>query len=454
MKLRKILTWGLASMLAATSLAGCGNSSSNADAKTPTGQESNAGGQQNTSGDAGSDVTTITYWGWDTNWYEPMIKAFEKDHPNIKIEVTNVAYSDYFTKIQQAIASGSELPTMVQQSCTLIANYKELGVFEDLTQAPYNVDPNKFFDFIKDRAMTEDGKLIGIEQSVSPSAIAYKRDLAKEYFGTDDPNELAKILSTPEDYIKYGKEVQEKSGGKTYLFHSGGAVAEWLYFADSTDLQNGKTLNFTKKMTPVMDLLVQMRDNKVVDTFENGTPQANATYAGDSHIFYPCPNWAITYYIKANDPDGSGNWGLMMPATGGYSHGGCSIGITNTSTDAEKAAAWEFMNWAFLTQDGVDVAKSEVEYYVPTKEFYEDASYASGEDPFFAGQDIGGFLYGEIAGSIQLPTPSIYDQTVIDIRDLLATAIMSDGSMTVEKAIEKGLEECQNRIMDDSIVIE
>lgn len=102
-----------------------------------------------------------------------------KTHPNIKIEATTVAFSDYFTKIQQAIASGSELPTMVQQSCTLIENYKELGIFEDLTKDPYNVDPDKFFDFIKGRAMTDDGALIGIEQSVSPSAIAYKRDLAK-----------------------------------------------------------------------------------------------------------------------------------------------------------------------------------------------------------------------------------------------------------------------------------
>lgn len=402
---------------------------------------------------AEDEVTTITYWGWDTNWYEPMFAAFEESHPNIKIEATNVAYSDYFTKIQQAIASGSELPTMVQQSCTLIENYKQLGVFEDLTQEPYNIDPDSFFDFIKGRAMTEDGQLIGVEQSVSPSAIAYKRDLAKEYFGTDDPAELAEIFQTTDDYIKYGKEVQEKSNGETYLFHSAGAVAEWLYFADKTNLQDGNTVNFTEKMSPVISLLCDMRDNKVVDTYENGTPQANATYADENHIFYPCPNWAITYYIKANDAEGSGNWGLMMPATGGYSCGGCSVGITNTATDEQKAAANEFLQWAFFSKEGVDTAKEKVEYYVPTKEFYEDPAYAAGEDEFFAGQDIGSFLYGEIAQSIVLPKTSVYDQTVIDIRDLLATAIMSDPDMTAEEAVEKGLEECTNRITDEEIEI-
>lgn len=446
MKLKKVTAMAMTAVLALGMLAGCGKSDSKDTAKSDS-------GSKDTKQEAEGDVTTITYWGWDTNWYEPMFEKFMEENPDIKIEATNVAYSDYFTKIQQAIASGSELPTMVQQSCTLIANYKELGVFEDLTSDPYNVDPDIFFDFIKDRAMTEDGQLIGIEQSVSPSAIAYKRDLAKEYFGTDDPEELAALFQSTDDYITKGKEVNEKSGGDAYLFHSSGAVAEWLYFADSTELQTGDTVNFTEKMTPVMDTLVKMRDNKVVDTFENGTPQANATYADDNHLFYPCPNWAISYYIKANDPDGEGNWGLMMPATGGYSCGGCSVGITNTSTDAQKDAAWRFLKWAFLEQGGVDTAKEATDYYVPTKEFYEDASYASGADPFFGGQDVGGFLYGEIAQSIVIPTPSIYDQTVIDIRDLLANAVMSDPDLDTKALIDKGLEECANRITDSDIKV-
>lgn len=472
---RKIVSILLTVSMAAAMLAGCGgngggdqasgtegNAQKEADGDETQGEEAGtedaadaeSQGEEAGGTEAAGDPVTITYWGWDTNWYEPMFAKFMESHPNIKIEVTNVAYSDYFTKIQQALASGSELPTMVQQSCTLIENYKQLGAMEDLTKEPYNVDPDVFFDFIKGRAMTEDGQLIGIEQSVSPSAIAYKRDLAKKYFGTDDPQELAEIFKTPEDYITQGKRINEESGGTDYLFHSGGAVAEWLYFADSTDLQTDSTINFSEKMGNVMGLLCDMRDNKVVDTFENGTPQANATYADENHLFYPCPNWAITYYIKSNDPDGSGNWGLMMPATGGYSCGGCEVGITSASTDEQKAAAWEFLNWAFFTEEGVQTAKEEVEYYVPTTEFYEDPTYAAGADEFFAGQDIGSFLYGEVAQSIVLPKTSVWDQTVIDIRDLLAVAVMSDPSMTAEDAVQKGLEECTNRITDTSLTIQ
>ena len=125
MKLKKVTAMAMTAVLALGMLAGCGKGDSKDTAKSDA-------GSKDTKQEAEGDVTTITYWGWDTNWYEPMFEKFMEENPDIKIEATNVAYSDYFTKIQQAIASGSELPTMVQQSCTLIANYKELGVFEDL----------------------------------------------------------------------------------------------------------------------------------------------------------------------------------------------------------------------------------------------------------------------------------------------------------------------------------
>jgi multiple sugar transport system substrate-binding protein len=395
---------------------------------------------------AAEEEKTVTIWTWDYDNTLMMADAFHEVYPNINVEVVNVAFSDYFTKIQQAVSSGSELPDIVAQSCTLLKNYGELGIFEDLSQEPYNVDSDVFFDYIKDRAIMDDGSLIGIEESVNPSAIAYKRDLALEYFGTDDPDELAAIFADPSDYITYGKEVQEKSDGEVYLFHSAGAVAEWLYFAQDVTLEQDGVIHFTDKMKEPLELLCEMRDNNVVDTYENGTPQANATYSDDQHIMYPCPNWAINYYIKANDEEGSGNWGLMMPATGGYSCGGTSLGITNTSECKEEA--WEFIHWCLMTKDGAEMMRDKLNFFVPTTEFYEDPDFVGGADEFFGGQDIGSFLYGDIASSIATLNVSKYDQTVIDIRDLLAVAIMDDDSMTAEDALAKGLEEAQMRILD------
>ena len=396
-----------------------------------------------------STGNTVTIWTWDYDNTLKMADAFNKVYPNIKIEVVNVAYSDYFTKIQQAVASGSELPDIVAQSCNILKSYGELGVFEDLSKEPYNVDSNIFFDYIKDRAIMDDGTLIGIEESVCPSGIAYKRDLALKYFGTDDPDELGEMFSTMDDYIKYGKQVQEESNGEAYLFHSPGAVGEWLYFANPAELETDNTIHFTAKMQPVMEYLTAFRDNKIMDTFQNGTPQANATYADDLHIMYPCPNWVINYYIKPNDPDGAGNWGIMMPAGGGFSCGGTSLGITNTS-DA-KEDAWKFIYWCLMTKDGAEMMRDELNFFVAVKEFFDDPDFVGGSDEFFGGQNVNDFFYNKIATSISSLTISKYDQTVIDIRDLLATAISDDPDMTAEDAMAEGMEEAEMKILDMDI---
>jgi multiple sugar transport system substrate-binding protein len=396
-----------------------------------------------------STGNTVTIWTWDYDNTLKMADAFNAVYPNIKIEVVNVAYSDYYTKIQQAVASGSELPDIVAQSCTLLKNYGDLGIFEDLSKAPYNVDSNAFFDYIKDRAIMDDGTLIGVEESVNPSGIAYKRDLAKKYFGTDDPDELSQMFTSLDDFITHGEEVQEKSGGEDYMFHSPGAVAEMLYFMNATQLESNDTIYFSDKMSSVLEYLTKFRDNKIMDTFQNGTPQANATYADDHHIFYPCPNWVINYYIKPNDPDGSGNWGIMTPPGGGYSCGGTSLGITNTS-DA-KEDAFKFIHWCLMTKDGAEMMKDQLNFFVPIKSVYEDPDFLGGGDEFFGGQNINDFFYNKLAPSIKTLSVSRYDQTVIDIRDLLATAISDDPSLTAEDALNQGLEEAQSKITDMTV---
>lgn len=440
--MKKVISVLLILAMTLTMFTACGSDSKGTEEKKET-----------TDSESKDDVTTITYWGWDSNFTDPTFSAFMKEHPEIKIEATDVGYSDLFPKVQQALASGSELPTMVPMNNTLAESFKQLDMMEDLSGEPYNAKPEEWVNYVVKRNTTDDGQMIGLGENVTPSGIAYKRDLDKKYFGTDDPNELAAMFETYDDYIEKGKEVNEKSGGKDFLFHSGGAVGEWLYFADQTEVQIGNEVNFTEKMTNVLDVLCRMRDNKVVDTYENGTPQANATYADENHIFYPCPDWAITYYIKANDPDGSGNWGIMKPPGGGYSAGGTSIGISSDATDEQKEAAWKFIQWVLTSDEGVKVNKEEAGYITTYKKYCEDESFTTNEDEYFGGQDTGKLFYSEILPNCKIPETSVYDQTIVDIRDLLATAIMADDSLTVDDAIKQGLEECENRITESDITI-
>jgi len=397
-------------------------------------------------------VVTLTYWGWDANYYEPLFEAYEKENPKVKFEATAVEWGDMLPKAQQALASGSELPSIVAMNNELMENWKALDICIDL--AEYGFDNSGYVESLAKKAVTEDGAVIGAQESIDPAGMAYKRDLAKEYFGTDDPDELFEIFSTFDAYAQKGKEVYEKSGGKVHLFHSGQSVGELLSFGSAVENMNGDTLEYTAKMTDIMSTLIKLRDANAVDSYQSGTPEANATYADDAHIFYPCPSWSISYYIKPNNPDGSGNWGLMR-APVDCNMGGTALGIIKDSTDEQKQAAYDFVVWA--TQgDGAAVAREKAGYITPFKALMEDPKWvqASEEDKaFFGGEDIAKVFYQDIAPNMASIPSSEWDNAMTNVRNDLAQQLMDDKSMTLEQAISLGKEQIEQLVTDENVKI-
>lgn len=396
------------------------------------------------------EPVTLTYWGWDSNYYQPLIDAYMESHPNVKIEATATEWGDMLTKAQQALASGSELPTIIPMDITLIGNWKKMGITENLLD--YGLDTSKYNPALIEAATDEEGKVIGLFENVCPAGIAYKRDLAKEYFGTDDPEELSEMFSSYDAYVEKGKEIAEKSDGEVFLFHSGQAVAEWLYFASDITNVTDDTINMTEKMTDVMGKLVELRDAGAVDSYQNGTAEANATYADDKHIFYPCPDWALTYYIESNDPEGSGNWGLIK-APEGYSHGGTAMGISSSATEEQKEAAYDFITWAISSEEGATVAKDKAGYITQDTTIATDEFCKRSDEEFFGGQDISSLYYKDIASSISIAAPSPFDNDIVSVRNDVAQQLMNDTEMTLDDAVKAAVEELGQLVTDDTVTI-
>ena len=450
---KKLLCVLLAASMAMTALAGCGSSSDDSTpAETPAAEESEAPAEESTeapAAEASGEEVTITYWGWDSNFYDPMFAAYTETHPNVHFEPVATEWGDMLTKAQQALASNSDLPVLVPMDNALIENWKKMDIMEDLTTLGLN--PDDYSELYIKKATTTDGKVIGVFENVAPSGIAYKRDMAEQYFGTSDPDELYEIFSSYDAYVDKAADVV--ADGK-YMFHSGQAVAEWLYWASEVPTQTDNTINFTEKLTDVFSKLIAMRDAGAIDTYQNGTPESNATYAARDHVFYPCPDWAITYYIKGNDPDGSGNWGIMK-APVSYSHGGTAIGVTKASTDAQKAAAFDFIVWATSDADGAAVNRDAAGYITPYKAFLNDTEFTrrGADEEFFGGEDVGALYYQDIMQAMKVADSSTWENEVVSVRNDVAQQIMDDSSMTLDQAIANGIEELSQLVTDSEIEI-
>ncbi|MFW5795894.1 MAG: ABC transporter substrate-binding protein [Alkalispirochaeta sp.] len=94
-----------------------------------------ASGAQETATDDGP--VTIEYWHWSPNEndvVEAMIADFEAEHPDIKVNVTSMAPSDYWTRIRLQ-ASQNALPDVLEMSSGFLESWATDGFLYDL--APY-----------------------------------------------------------------------------------------------------------------------------------------------------------------------------------------------------------------------------------------------------------------------------------------------------------------------------
>jgi multiple sugar transport system substrate-binding protein len=417
-----------AMMMIAVVLSGCGSS-----------KEEGASQPQGTAASgSGNDPVTITIWGWDKAQYEATMPAFNKKYPNIKFQFVDVAAKDYLKKIQTSVAAGSDLPDIIWGEAGFRGALYELNVLDNLEGAPYNFDKSKLLDFEIPLLQNNKGELTGLEQSGSPGALAYKRNLAKQYFGTDDPDQLSTMFPDWKTFVEKGKEVTDKSGGKVSML--GGLMDAYtiLYDQMSVPIVDGNAVN-TTEFSKLLTSIQNMRDAKTDGKLDMWSPTWNASYAQDNVIFYPAANWSTSFVIKPNDKNSTGRWGVMVPPAGGYAYGGTSISIWKGSK--HKDAAWKYVEWLFGSEEGAKES-FKAGYMIPLKSVYKDPSATStGADAYFGGQDLGKFWVEKVFPTMKAKPVTKYDQDIYNASSLIMQAFMQDPSFKADVALDKWKQE-------------
>ncbi|MBW7456547.1 extracellular solute-binding protein, partial [Paenibacillus sepulcri] len=257
-----------------------------------------------TGGKTAEKKTDINIWTWDvSDSRKKLYEEFTKLNPQYNIVLTSVLAKDMAQKLQTALASGADLPDIAWLEQTFRGKLLSLDIWEDLSKEPYSLDTSQLLDYLIPLETTDSGVYVGPE-APSVAGMAYKRALAKEYFGTDDPAELEKIFTDWDVFIEKGKEVKQKSNGSVFMFASLGDAYAFLKGQSSTPFIQGDTLNFDQGVKPILQKLVEMKQAGIVDTLDVSSPAEGTSYTDEIHIFYPCANWSVDFTIKANDKDG------------------------------------------------------------------------------------------------------------------------------------------------------
>jgi multiple sugar transport system substrate-binding protein len=200
-------------------------------------------------------------------------------------------------------------------------------------------------------------------------------------------------------------------------------------------------------MQPILEELIDFKRNKVVDVLENDSPQEAASYAGNEHIFYPCASWSVVYSIRANDPNGEGRWGFMLPPGGAFPWGGTVLAIPTRAKN--KTAAADYIKFYHVSEQGAIVCRDLMGTYTSYKPIYDQPNFFSAPDPFFGGQDIQQIFSQKIFPNIKrVRMPSEYDQDIADEFNLVLKTINAGGNVTVDQLIRQIREDIINKYPD------
>jgi len=167
-------------LVAATTLlvGACNGAASSPSASTEASPTSGA-----PSASAPAEQVTLTYFTFSAAPdhladLDAIVQAFEQKYPNISIEVQTAAYTDYFTKLQTQVASGSAPDTFELNYENSVA-YASSGALLDLNPlaaADSDFDPGVYYPKAYE-VFAADGVQFGVPEQFSDVLLFYNKDL-------------------------------------------------------------------------------------------------------------------------------------------------------------------------------------------------------------------------------------------------------------------------------------
>jgi len=347
-------------MLMSLALTGCGKKDD-----TKEGSKSDTGKKEDTVKEVEDDpnVKVLNIWSF-TDEVPKMLKKYKELNPdfNFEIKETIIGTNDggYQPALDQALAGGgSDAPDIycVESAFVLkytqgdahqyAAAYKDLGIdvdklIKESEIAPYTVEIGT----------NPNGQVVGLGYQATGGAFIYRRSLAIDTWGTDDP-EVIKTKIGP-GWDKFF-EAAEELKAKGYAIVSGDGDI-WHAVENSSDkgwIVDGK-LTIDPKREAFLDLSKKLKDNNYHNDTQDWTDAwyADMKGAGDKPVFgFFGPAWLINYVI-AKYCDGTkpgegtyGDWAVCEPPVG-FFWGGTWV-LANKNTKIPKTVG-KIIEWITL----------------------------------------------------------------------------------------------------------
>ncbi|TDE68025.1 carbohydrate ABC transporter substrate-binding protein [Streptococcus sp. KCJ4932] len=270
------------------------------------------------------------------------------------------------------------------------------------------------YDFTKETASDEDGVQRGSTWQTCPGVLIYRRDIAKDVFGTDDPTAVGEKVKDWDTMKATSQELLNKgyytfaSYADTFRLYGNSISKPWVEKGSTTVRVDPQIMNWVKDSKEWLDAGYF---NKTVKG--QWTDDWNKAMGSQSKVFaFLFPAWGIDFTLKSNWDGADGEWAVTNPPQeynwgGSYIHG--AEGTDNPKHVKEIIKA--------LTADKDNLLKISKDYqdFTNTKSGMEAAAKDDSFKSDFLGGENAYSYYAPVAENIKIAPLSSYDQGCVEL---------------------------------------
>lgn len=334
--------------------------------------------------------------------------------------------------LNQENASADEKVDLFLAEADYILKYTNSEATQDITALGVT-DFSNTYQYTVQAASDASGVVKGVSFQCCPSALIYRRSIAKDVLGTDDPAEVQELLSDWDKFNAVAADAAAKgylmtaSEAETYRVFSNSVTAPWI--------DGSKNLQFDDQIKTWMAQAKDFSDKGYTLTCDIWSDECTAEmFAEGKAMCYFGPAWYFNFCMgNAQDPE-KGSFGDWAICEGPQAHfwGGTWL-LAPTGTDNPTMLA-DIMD-TFINDEEVcsNLVEKEAQFsnnQAVNAKFAEDPNYGSA---FLGGQNDTA-VFAELAKNIKFENQTIYDQ-------LLNEGLQGfwreycDGTVTEEEAL-------------------
>ncbi len=430
---KKYISMLLMAALTAGTLTGCGDSGNKDNSSSQkTSSENNSGDESTEEG------KVINVYSWNDEFSKRVIAVYPevkktskdgtvttlKDGTEIHWIINPNQDGVYQQKLDEALlnqasAAADDKVDIFLSETDYVNKYTDADAGVAMPLTDLGIDPDADlsdqYDFTKVTASDVNGVQRGSTWQCCPGLLVYRRDIAKEVFGTDDP---VKVGEKVKDWDTMAKTAEELKAKGYYTFSSyadtfrlyGNSISEpWVKPGETVIKVDQKIMDWVSTSKEWLD--AGYLDKTVKGQWNDDW---NKAMGSKSKVFaFLFPAWGIDFTLKPNWDGGDGAWAVTNPPQE-YNWGGSYVHAC-TGTDNPKHVKDIILAVTGNKDNLLKISKDYLDF-TNTKSGMKEAAE---DNKTFASEFLGGqnsFEYfTPVAENIVIAPLSPYDQGCVEL---------------------------------------